>query len=286
VTAIAVTGATGRLGGRVARLLEQAGVSPRLLVRDLSRAPRLAGAEAVRASYSDADAVTAALKGVDTVLMVSASESAVRVDQHRTFIDAAARAGVKHLVYTSFFGANPTATFTLARDHWATEEHIRASGLAYTFVRDNMYADFLPALVGPDNVLRGPAGNGRVAAVVENDVAEVVARVLEKPGAHRGATYDLTGPEGLTLDQVATTITAVTGRPVVYHPETLEEAYASRASFGVPDWQVEAWVSTYAAIAAGELDGVSTAVATITGHPATAFADLLRREQARSRPHP
>jgi uncharacterized protein YbjT (DUF2867 family) len=195
-------------------------------------------------------------------------------------VDAAAAAGVEHLVYVSFFHAAPDATFTLARDHWATEEHIRASGLAFTFLRDNLYADFLPAMVGSDRVLRGPAGQGRVAAVAQDDVADAAAAVILHPGAHAGGTYDLTGPDSLTLDEVAALLTEATGRKVTYHPETVEEAYRSRASFGVPDWQVDAWVSTYTAIAAGEMDGVSDAVPRLTGHRATALADLLRARPA------
>jgi NAD(P)H dehydrogenase (quinone) len=100
--------------------------------------------------------------------------------------------------------------------------------------------------------------------------------VLQEPSAHAGASYDLTGPEALTLTEVAATITAVTGRPVSYRAETLEEAYASRAGYGAPDWQVDAWVSTYTAIAAGELAAVSSAVPDLTGHPARTLADVLR----------
>ncbi|HET9872045.1 MAG TPA: SDR family oxidoreductase [Propionibacteriaceae bacterium] len=274
---IAVTGSTGQLGGRVARRLERAGVPQKLLVRDLSRAPQLYGSEAVQASYGDSDAAAAALAAVPTVLMVSGSETLDRVDQHRSFVDAAVAAGVEHLVYTSFVGASPTATFTLVRDHWATEEYIRASGLAYTFLRDNIYADFLPGMVGADGVLRGPAGNGRLAAVAQDDIADVAAAVLQDPAAHRGATYNLTGPAALTLAEVAAVISEVTGRTVSYHPETLAEAYASRESYGAPDWQVEAWVSTYTAIAAGELQTVTTDVQSVTGHPATSLDELLRR---------
>ena len=101
--------------------------------------------------------------------------------------------------------------------------------------------------------------------------------VLLAPERHSGRTYDLTGPQALTLAEVAATIAAVTGRPVSYRPETVEEAYASRASYGAPDWQVDAWVSTYTAIAAGELAAVSTAVPDLTGHPATSLEELLRR---------
>ncbi|GAB3198467.1 SDR family oxidoreductase [Geodermatophilus arenarius] len=273
---VAVTGSTGQVGGRVARRLSAAGVPQRLLVRDPSRAPRLPGATIVVAPYADGDAVRRALEGVGTVFMVSASESADRVDQHRAFVDAAAAAGVRHLVYLSFQGAAPDATFTLARDHWATEEHVRARGLRSTFLRDALYADFLPGLVGEDGVIRGPAGDGRVAAVAQDDVADAAVAVLREPAAHAGRTYDLTGPEALTLAEVAATITAVTGRPVRYHAETVEEAFASRASYGAPDWQVEAWVSTYTAIAAGEMAAVSSAVPGLTGHPATPFEQLLR----------
>jgi len=277
VNSIAVTGCTGNIGGRVARLLAASGVSQRLLVRDPSRAPRLPGAEVTQAEYGDSAAVREALSGVETVLMVSGSEALDRVAQHRSFIDAAAESGVGHLFYTSFVNAGPNATFTLARDHWATEEYIRASGLQFTFIRDNLYADFLPSMVGEDGVIRGPAGHGRVAAVAQDDIAEVAAAVLTAAAPHAGATYDLTGPEALALDEVAAAISAATGHPVSYVPEQVEEAYASRAGFGAPGWQVEAWVSTYTAIAAGEMDVVSNAIPTITGHPATSLADLLAR---------
>lgn len=128
MTAVAVTGATGRLGGRVARRLAARGVPQRLLVRDLGRAPRLPAATPWRAEYADGAAVLPALDAVATVCMVSVAEAIDRVDQRRTFVDAARAAGVQHVVYTSFYRASPEATFTLARDHWATEGHLRASG--------------------------------------------------------------------------------------------------------------------------------------------------------------
>ncbi|MEU4443665.1 SDR family oxidoreductase [Actinosynnema sp. NPDC050801] len=273
---IAVTGSTGHLGGRVARRLADAGTTQLLLVRDPARAPRLPGTTVAEAAFADRDAVRRALDGIPTVLMVSASESADRVDQHRAFVDAAASAGVGHLVYTSFVGAAPDATFTLVRDHWATEQHIRASGMAFTFLRDNLYADFLPGMVGDDDVLRGPAGDGRAAVVAQDDIADAATAVLTDPAAHAGRTYDLTGPEALTLHGVAAVLSEATGRRITYHPETVEQAYRSRAGYGAPDWQVDAWVSTYTAIANGELAEVSDAVPALTGHPATSLADLLR----------
>lgn len=274
---IAVTGSTGRLGGRIARRLAAAEVPLVLPVRDPSRAPQLPGAVVVRAAYGDGGSVRAALDGVRTVLMVSARESPDRVGEHRTFVEAALAAGVEHVVYTSFLGAAPHATFTLVRDHWATEEMIRAGGAAFTFLRDSLYADFLPHMIGADGVIRGPAADGRVAPVALDDVADVAAAVLRDPTVHVGRTYDLTGPEALTLDEIAAILTDVTRRDVRYHAETMTEARASRASYHAPDWQVAAWVSTYTAIAAGELAAVSGDVERLSGHPATPLAEVLRR---------
>lgn len=274
---LAVTGSTGRLGGRVARLLADAGVRQRLLVRDPARAPQLPGTTVAVAPYADRPAVREALTGVDTVLMVSGSESADRVEQHRSFLDAAADAGVGHLVYVSFLGAAPDATFLLARDHWATEQHARALGVTTTFLRDGLYADDMPEMVGEDGVLRGPAGEGRASVVAIDDIAAVAALVLQDPAPHAGASYDLTGPAALTLTEVAETIAAVTGRPARYQEETVEEAYASRASYEAPRWLVDAWVSTYTAIAAGEMAAISTAVPDLLGRPATPLAEVLRR---------
>ncbi|PVY96338.1 SDR family oxidoreductase [Actinomycetospora cinnamomea] len=275
---IAVTGATGRLGGRVARLLAARGVAQRLAVRSPQRAPALGGAVAVRCAYDQPEQVTAALEGVDTVLMVSGSETPDRVEQHKTFIDATAAAGVRRLVYISFFGASPDATFTLARDHWATEEHLRASGLRTVVLRDNFYLDFLPELVEADGVIRGPAGHGRVAAVAQDDIAEAAAAILADPDGHDGATYSLTGPEAITLDEAALIIARRTGRSVTFHDQTVDEAYASRAG-QAPDWQLDAWVSTYTAIANGELDGVTDDIPRLTGHRARSLDDLLAAQR-------
>ncbi|BEP13067.1 SDR family oxidoreductase [Acidothermaceae bacterium B102] len=276
MTVLALTGSTGRLGGRVARQLAAAGVHQRLLVRDALRAPQLPDTEVAVMTYRDGDAVRRSLDGAGTVFMVSAAEAPDRVDEHFTFVDAAAAAGVTHLVYTSFLAASPTSTFTLGRDHWATEEHIKASGIPYTFLRDNLYADFLQLMVGADDAVRGPAGDGRVSAVAIADVADAATAVLLSPETHAGRTYDLTGPQALSLEEVAATLTAGLGRPIRFENETLEEAYASRASYGAPDWEVDAWVSTYTSIAAGEQAAISPHVEQLTGHPATALADLLR----------
>lgn len=132
---LAVTGATGHLGGLVARALAERGIAQRLLVRDPSRAPQLPGAVAVQASYEDVAALTEALQGVETVLFVSGHEGPGRMAQHRAAIEAFVAAGVQRVVYTSFLGAAPQASFTYARDHFETEQLIRRSGLGFTFLR-------------------------------------------------------------------------------------------------------------------------------------------------------
>jgi uncharacterized protein YbjT (DUF2867 family) len=272
---IAVTGSTGAVGGRVARDLAARGIPQRLLVRDASRAPRLDGAEVHVARYSDADAARTALQGVDTLFMVSASETADRVEHHRTFVEAAAQAGVRSIVYTSFLAAAPDAVFTLGRDHAATEEIIRASGMRWTFLRDNFYMDMMELFAGDDGVIRGPAGEGRCSLVSRSDVAATAVAVLLDPSAHADAAYDLTGPEALTMAEVAEKISAVRGHPVRFVDETVDEAYVSRAAFGAPRWQVDAWVSTYTSIASGDLAVVSTDVERVTGRPAQSFEEFL-----------
>ncbi|MEA2156773.1 MAG: hypothetical protein QOE11_2913 [Solirubrobacteraceae bacterium] len=272
---IAVTGASGAVGGRVAARLAAAGIPQRLVVRDARRAPKLAGARVrAAADYADFEGMRDALDGAASLLLVPAAEHPHRVIQHTTAVDAAVAAGVGRIVYLSFLRAAPDATFTLARDHWATEEHIRARGVAFTFLRMSLYMDFIPSMVGPDGVIRGPAGDGRVAAILRDDVAAAAAAVLTSAG-HDGATYDLTGREAFSLAEAAAAMSRLTGNAVRFEHETDEEAYASRASYGAPDWEVRGWVSTYQAIRDGSFDVVSTAVAELTGAQPRTLAEYL-----------
>jgi uncharacterized protein YbjT (DUF2867 family) len=271
---IGITGASGHIGGRVAELLaEQVPAGDlRLIVRDPARAPRAAGdagAEIAVAAFGDADACRAAFAGLDTLLLVSAGEADDRVAQHRTAIAAAAEAGVRHLVYTSFTGASADAEFTLARDHGATEDAIREAaartGMSWTFLRDDFYLDVVLPWAGEDRTLRGPAGEGRCAFVAREDVAQVASRVLLDPGAWADTALELTGGEALTLAEAAERLSAATGETFAFVDETMDEARRSRAPYGAPDWQVDAWISTYTAIASGALAAVSEDVRQVLG---------------------
>ena len=272
---IAVTGASGQLGRRVVRHLAQHGARQRLIVRDPARAPRVEGAEVAVAAFEDEGATTEALRGARTLFLVSTGESPRRTEVHDRAVSAAAAAGVERVVYTSFLGAAPRATFPYARDHAHTEQAVRAAGLALTALRNSLYADIAPYLVGADGVIRGPAGDGRVAWVAREDVARLAAGVLLDP-SHDGQVYDVSGPRAIDLHETAELLAAVTGRAVRYVPETLEEARASRA--GAEDWQVEGWIGSYLSIASGETSVTSHTVECLTGQRPAGFAEFLRAE--------
>lgn len=276
---IAVTGATGAVGSRVARGLAERGARQRLVVRDAARAPQLEDAEvrAVAGGYADGEGMRAALAGADTLLLIPAAEALDRIAQHTTAVDAAVAAGVRRIVYLSFVDATPDSTFTLGRDHWATEEHIRASGVPFTFPRMNLYMDFIPSMVGADGVIRGPAGDGRLAAILRDDVAAAIVALLTSDG-HDGASYDLTGREAFTLGEAAALMSELTGKAIAFEDETEAQAYASRAGFGAPDWEVRGWVTSYQAIADGSLAAVSPAVRELTGRDPMTLAEYLRAQ--------
>jgi len=230
--------------------------------------------------YRDPRGLRAALDGVHTLYLVSAAEAEDRLRQHVDAVEAAAAAGVQRIVYTSFVGARPDAVFTLVRQHAATEAAIAATGVRHTFLRHNMYADFVPFFATPENgraVIAAPAGEGRTGFVSRDDLADVAAAVLLRDdGDLDGAALDVTGPEALSMAEAATVLEEVTGRPTEYRQQTVEEAWATRRPSGHPDWEVEGWVTSYLAIAAGELSSVTDVVPRLTGHPARTVAEHLR----------
>ena len=273
---IAITGATGVVGGLVAERLADQGASLRLIVRDTAKAPPIAGVDIAAASdYGATEEMTAALHGADTLFFVSGRETEDRLARHLSLVDAAKAAGIERIVYTSFLGASPESTFTLARQHYATEMAIRDSGIAFAFQQQNLYLDFMPFFAGPDGVIRGPADDGKLAPVSRSDVADVAVTLLTD-SSHDGETFRITGRERFSFAQVAERMTALTGKRFSFVDETIEQAYASRAHFGAPDWEVEGWVSSYAAIGAGELNVKTDHVLKLTGHEPMLLDEFLR----------
>jgi NAD(P)H dehydrogenase (quinone) len=275
---IAVTGSTGEVGGRVARRLAERGLEQRLVVRDPSRAPELEGAEVKRASnYEARDEMEAALRGARTLFLASGEEARNRVEQHKAAVDAAKAADVERIVYLSFYGARPDSAFTFGRDHFHTEEHIKASGLSYAFSRDNIYLDFVPFFAGADRAIRGPGGNGSFAPVARDDIADVLVELLTNPDRD-GQAYEVTGDESYTLAEAAERLGRAIGREITYVDETMEEAWASRRPSGEEDWVIEGWITTYVAIAKGELAEPTTTVKDLAGHDPQRLEQLLERQ--------
>lgn len=275
---IVITGASGGIGGRVARLLAERGDASdlRLVVRDAGRAPDIPGASVAVAEYGDAEAMYNAVDGAEIVFLVSAGEAKERVKLHRTAIDAVARAGVPRIVYLSFLGAAPDCTFTFGRDHFHTEDHIRATGLEHTFLRDSLYTDYIPVFATPEGEIRGPAGDGRVSWVTRDDIAAAAAAVLASPAEHVNQTYDMTGPEALTMAETVALLSEVSGRDYTYVDETIEEAWESRRPTGAPDWEIEGWITSYTSIADGEMAKVSGDVEQLTGRAPVSVRDWLQ----------
>lgn len=273
---LTVTGSTGAVGGRVARRLADAGLSQRLLVREGTQAPTLAGGIPVAVDdYGDRDSMEQALAGTRTLFLTSFRESEDRLQRHLAAVDAAVAAGVERIVYLSFLEASADSTFLLGRQHFATEEHIRSKDVGFVFLRSSLYADFVPFFTGEDGVIRAPAGDGKVSWISRDDIADtvVVALLTDRFG---GEALENTGPEALDLHETAAVLSRVTGRAISYVEETEEMAWESRRPSGAPDWEIAGWISSYLAIANGELSTVSDTVARLTGNPPIDVETLLR----------
>ena len=273
---IGITGVTGNIGSYVADLVDKKGIASVHLARSPKRAKVYASAEIRKIVYANTPEVVEALKGIDTLLMVSARENPERVKEHKDFLDAAKLAGVQHIVYTSFYGADEKATFTLSRDHAQTEAYIKELGFTYTFLRDNFYLDFLIDIALENGEIRGPAGSGKVSAVARKDTSSVAAEILSHAKKWENQTLNLTGPENLSMEEIVALLSKNTGKTITYVDESVEEAYESRKKWPAQNWEYDAWVSTYTAIKAGEQAGVSTDVEKVLDHPASSLLDILR----------
>jgi NAD(P)H dehydrogenase (quinone) len=261
---IVLTGTTGHVGGGAARELAAAGHPLLQIVRDPARAPSLPGAEtAVVAGMDDREGLLAACRPGDRVFMVSAwTGHEERLRLHRAFVDAAADAGVAHLVYLSFVNASPGAAFPHARSHADTEEHIRASGVPFTFLRTSYYNFSMEAFFLGDAV-RGPGG--RVGWVSRADCASAVAAAMAG-GDHAGQTLDVTGPDAPTLQEAADRVGAVLGAPFRYVRE-------DEPAPGGPEWKEGIRLRGSRAILLGELANVGDGVQRLTGREPRSIED-------------
>ncbi|SUO89218.1 SDR family oxidoreductase [Streptococcus uberis] len=276
MTTIAITGVTGKLGGYLASELNQLGIESRHLARRPEKAQTYANAELVQSFYDESDQTIKSLTGIEVLFMVSARESLSRLEEHKALLRSAQKAGIKHIIYTSFMDAKPNSTFTLARDHAWTEGYIKELGFSYTFLRDNFYQDMFLEIAEQSSLLRGPAGQGKVSAVLRSDVAAVALRILREPAKWENQTLNLTGPQALSLEEMAALLSQYLGKEVTYYDEGIEEAYEWRKQLPVEDWQYDAWVSTYTAIAKDELSIVSNDIEKVLGRPATSLEDFLK----------
>lgn len=271
---ILVTGASGRIGRRVAEILAGHKLEVRAMTRTPNRMPRIPGCSSVAGDYSDPGSLDEAFSGIERAFIVSAyGEPGKRALLHKNAITAAARAGVQYLVYLSFQGASPDSRFPLGRDHFQTETYLHESGVPFVALRDNLYMDDIPALFDEEGVAKGPAGDGKAAWVSREDVAQTVAAALMHPP--HGEAYDVTGPERLSLADAAGKLSALTGRTFRYENESREDGRRWRAALGAPDWEVEIWLGSYEAIAAGELERPSSTVREFVGRDPNAFDEYF-----------
>ena len=186
-------------------------------------------------------------------------------------------AGVSHIIYVSFYNASKNSVFTLARDHYVTEEYIKENGFKYTFLRDNFYIDFFVELCREYGEIKGPSGNGKVSVVVRSDVSESAAKILENPEKWENQTLNMTGPEELTMDEITEIASKHLGKEIKYIDETVEEAYESRKIWKAEQWEYDSWVSTYTAIAENEQSGISDDIEKILGRKGTSLAEYLKK---------
>lgn len=279
---ILITGATGQLGRLVVDSLLTRGADPEAIVagaRDVSKAADLVdrGIRAVALDYDDAASVSAALEGVDSVLLISSSEVGKRTPQHAVVIDAAKAAGVTKLVYTSAPKAS-TSDLVLAPEHKATEELIAASGIPAVILRNNWYTENYVGTVAQaaaSGVIAASVGAGKVASASRRDFADAAAVVLLEEG-HIGEVYELGGDIAWDFTELAATVAEVVGRPVEYKSLSSEEHAAELAAAGLDEGTIGFVTALDSGIREGALADTDGTLARLIGRPTTPLFEGLR----------
>ena len=251
---ILITGATGHLGKAVVNqlLTKTAASNIAILARDLNKALeyKTKGIEVRIGDFDNPDSLNIAMKGIETVLLVSGSDPVNRLQQHKNVIDAAVKNGVNRIAYTSVTmeNLNTSANLFLMQSHFQTEDYIKESGLNYTFFRNNLYTDTILMFAGENPFETGialPTGNGKVGFALRREIGEAIANELLNTTSEN-KIFEITGSESFSYVDVALELSKLSGKEVIY--TNLEaEAYAEiLKNIGVP----EEYISMFNAFAA------------------------------------
>ena len=275
---IAVTGATGQLGRLVIEKLKQK-VDANSIVA-LARSPEKAadlGVPARQADYGKPETLTAALQGVETLLLISSSEVGQRAVQHSNVIAAAKKAGVKWIVYTSLLAAD-TSPLSLADEHKTTEAELKASGIAYTILRNGWYSENYTGSIGgavAGGAFIGSAGNAKISSAPRADYAEAAVAVVTGTG-HAGKTYELAGDEAYTLSDLAAEISTQTGKQIPYKDLPEADYAAALKGFGLPEGLADAIAGWDVGASKGALFSDSKQLSELIGRPTTPLAVAVK----------
>ena len=277
---ILMTGASGNVGIELARILKSRGVRFRAMVRSPAAAKQLdvlAHAELVTGDFNDSVTVARALDGIDRAFLLTPSSEQAEAQQ-RAFVEVASREGVRHVVKLSQWAADPGSPVRFLRYHAAVEQDLRSSGMAFTFLRPNLFMEGLLALrasIATEGRLFAAAGDARISAVDVRDIAAVAAAALTEPG-HEGCTYDITGPEALTHAEMAEHLGQALERRVEFMDVPPDAWRQALLGFGLPVWQADGLVEDYAHYRRGEAAAVASGVQDVTGKAPRSFAEFVR----------
>jgi uncharacterized protein YbjT (DUF2867 family) len=277
---ILVTGASGNVGSELARILTARHVSFRVMVRSPEAArnmPALRGAEIVPGDFNDASSIASALTGIDRAFLLTPSSERAEAQQIG-LVEVARRAGVRQIVKLSQWAAASDSPVRFLRYHAAVEQVLRASALAYTFLRPNLFMQGLlgfRASILSQGKFFAAAGDARITAIDIRDIAAVAAVSLTEPG-HEGRTYDLTGPQALTHSEMAERLSDALGRRVEFVDVPPDAMRGALIGVGLPPWQADGLLEDYAHYRRGEASAVASGVQDVTGQAARSFADFAR----------
>lgn len=278
---IAITGATGQLGQHVIEALLKTVPAGQIvaIVRNPAKADALRqqGVVVRQADYTDEAAFTAALNGVDKLLLISSSEVGQRAAQHQNVINAAKAAGVKFIAYTSLLHAD-TSPLGLHVEHVQTEKALAESGVPYALLRNGWYTENYLASAPPaleHGVFIGAAGEGKIAAATRADYAAAAAKVVSQEG-HAGNVYELAGDSAWTLSELAAELSRQSGKPVAYQNLSEADFAAALKGVGLPAGLADMLADSDTGAAKGGLFDDSRTLSRLIGRPTTPLAESVK----------